>query len=251
MTKPARFLFELDFGAPPEPQNDPADMVEEIASVPTIELPRHEALLDQARQAAYEQGRQAGIQEGRDSAESQAAQSLSSEAARLADAAQSIMAAFETDRQRAERDAADLALCVARTLAKELVAREPETEIIALISDCLAPLRATPHLAVRLANDLADQMRETLETMARDRGMSGRLMVIGEPDLKPGDCRIEWADGGIIRDMDELEARIRQSMMDYFSAKDHARGKTTPDYAAESHDQTDPQNEVGAETLGE
>ncbi|WP_350335123.1 FliH/SctL family protein [Coralliovum pocilloporae] len=244
MTKPARYLFELDFAAPPEPDPEPVvEVEEEEIVVPTIELAKHEQLLEQARETAFEQGRLKGLEEGRTAEESQAAHSLAAEAARLADAAQSVMAAIDADRLRTEKEAAALAFKVAQTLATELVARQPEAEIEALLSECLGPLRTTPHLAIRLAADLADRLRDTLEAMAQERGLSGRLMVIGEPDLDAGDCRIEWADGGIIRDMAALEEQIKNSIDHYFDAKEEALGQNASE--------DEPSTDGNAETLGE
>ena len=37
-------------------------------------------------------------------------------------------------------------------------------------------------------------------------------MVIGEPDIAPGDGRIEWADGGIVREQARIEAAVDQAL---------------------------------------
>ena len=50
------------------------------------------------------------------------------------------------------------------------------------------------------------KIRERLDAMTRARGFEGRLVVIAEPDVAIGDCRIEWADGGLARDRAETEA---------------------------------------------
>ena len=41
---------------------------------------------------------------------------------------------------------------------------------------------------------------------ARERGFEGRIVVLGEPDMNAHDVRIEWADGGIVRDQARIEA---------------------------------------------
>ena len=47
------------------------------------------------------------------------------------------------------------------------------------------------------------------------QGFDGRLVVLAEPGLKAGDCRIEWADGGMTRDRDATEAAIGEAVARY------------------------------------
>ena len=56
-----------------------------------------------------------------------------------------------------------------------------------------------PHVAVRIADDLVDAAKTGLDRLAADRGFAGKLIVLGEPDMPPGDFRLEWADGGMAR----------------------------------------------------
>jgi flagellar assembly protein FliH len=44
--------------------------------------------------------------------------------------------------------------------------------------------------------------------MAHERGMSGRIILLGQSDIAEGDCVIEWADGGVARDSKEIEKEI-------------------------------------------
>ncbi len=45
-----------------------------------------------------------------------------------------------------------------------------------------------------------------LKRLARERGFEGRIVVLGEPDIALGDARLEWADGGIVRERRRFEA---------------------------------------------
>ena len=53
---------------------------------------------------------------------------------------------------------------------------------------------------MRINDTLYAAAREKLEDITRAHGYEGRLVVLGEPSVAVGDCRIEWADGGIDRD---------------------------------------------------
>ena len=104
-------------------------------------------------------------------------------------------------------------------MAAGAVAAFPLADIEKLISDCLGPLRSTPHLVVRLHEKDAAAITDTIGKFARESGFEGRFVVLGEPDFQPGDCRIEWADGGIIRDRVKAENAIEMAFKRYFDAR--------------------------------
>ncbi|PLX38518.1 MAG: flagellar assembly protein FliH [Hyphomicrobiales bacterium] len=226
MAMPARFLFDTDFSRP---------AVEEV--VPVSEgapVDVHVRLLANAAEEAY----QRGLAEGRAAAEAQAARRVADEAGRLVSAAQSILGALDADRERIERDAATLAFAAARKLAATLVAREPTAEIETLIAECLGPLRQAPHIVIRVDERDVEAIKAEADRIAHERGFMGRLVVLGEPDLARGDCRIEWADGGIVRNMDEVAGEAEAAIERYFAAR--AADPSHPDRAGAVSDEVVP-----------
>lgn len=196
MAAPARFLFDNDFSAP-------ANRADAVPAVVMIPEPEHMAAIAAAEAAAFERG----LAAGRATAEAEAADRvareatrLSDEAQRLASAAQSILAVLDTERLRIEGEAMVLAQTVAVKLAGSLIERQPRDRILGVLEECFAPLRAAPHLVVRLAEVDAGPIQSELKRLVSERGFEGRLVVLGEPGMSRGDCRIEWADGGIVLD---------------------------------------------------
>ena len=43
--------------------------------------------------------------------------------------------------------------------------------------------------------------------------------MLAEPDIATGDCRIEWADGGVNRDRSATEAAIDEAVTRYVNAR--------------------------------
>lgn len=197
MAAPARFLFDTDFAAQARPANAEPSM-------PTISLAEHEAKLASAERIA----RQKGVQEGREAAEARAAGRVADEAQRLAAAAEAILALLDAERARIEADAVRVADAIARKLAGRLVDALPREAVLATFAEALEPLRRAPHVVVRLAAEDSGPIREAIERCARERGFEGRIVVLGEPGVGRGDCRIEWADGGIVRDAAVLDAAV-------------------------------------------
>ena len=82
-----------------------------------------------------------------------------------------------------------------------------------------AELVAAPHIAVRVNEGLYAAAREKIDDIARAHGFAGRLVVLGEPNIAAGDCRIEWADGGVNRDAGAADRVIGEAVARYITAR--------------------------------
>ena len=136
--------------------------------------------------------------------------------ATVLDEANKALKAIET---RLECEAVEVAVAVARKLSSALVAQEPFAEISALARECFRELVSAPHVAVRVNDALYAVAREKLEDIARAKNFQGRLVVLAESDIALGDCRIEWADGGINRDSAAADAAITAAVTNYIGAR--------------------------------
>ncbi|MBR0715798.1 FliH/SctL family protein [Bradyrhizobium liaoningense] len=202
MAAPAKFLFDNDFAAPDRTREKAASAAEITQKVAAAEA------------AAYQAGFDAGQREAK--AESDRRVALAMEEIRIS--VQGIASRFASVELRMETEAVDVAVAVARKLCAELIAREPLGEIVALVRDCFSHLVATPHLVVRINDALYDSARETIERLAKQSGFEGRLVILAEPEIATGDCRIEWADGGVALERGAIEAKIGELVGRYITA---------------------------------
>jgi flagellar assembly protein FliH len=205
-----KFLFDQDFAAARDAR-------------PAVPLAAHEAALRESEAAAHARGSAAGKAEALAEAQHHAALALEHIAATL-EALKRELAAVEA---RLETEAVAVAVAVAKKLAPALIEREPIAEIAALVADCFRHLVAAPHLALRVSEAQHDNVGKAIEALARDRGLASRLIVLGEPQINVGDCRIEWADGGVRRDRAATEAAIDEAVARYIAAR-LAAGKQDP-----------------------
>ena len=44
-------------------------------------------------------------------------------------------------------------------------------------------------------------------------------MILAEPDIEGGDCRIEWADGGVASDRASTEAKFEELIGRYLATR--------------------------------
>lgn len=124
---------------------------------------------------------------------------------------------------RMETEAVEVAIAAARKLCGELIAAEPLAEITALVGECFRHLVATPHLVVRINDAVYEAARERIELLAKQSGFAGRLVLLADPEIAGGDCKIEWADGGVVLERATVEAKIDELVGRYMASRNSGR----------------------------
>jgi flagellar assembly protein FliH len=199
-------MFDLDFAAPDrarEKAPTPAEIAQKIA---------------EAEARAYRAGFDAAQREAKVEADRRAALALEE----IGIAIKGIASRFGGIETRMETEAVDVAVAVARKLCSELIAAEPLTEITGLVQDCFSHLVSTPHLVVRINDALYEGARERIELLAKQSGFEGRLVILAEPGIATGDCRIEWADGGVVLERAAIETKIDELVGRYMASRGQA-----------------------------
>lgn len=204
---PARFTFDLDLGHRQERNS----LVTETAMAELLA-------------AARADGIAAGMAEGERTALASAQRAQVAAAEALGSRVAAMAAGMDDARRQIIAESVELSLSIARKLAGGLIARQPTGEIEGLIAECMATLDGVPHLVIRCEPHLADAVRDIATGRMNTSGFNGRLVVLGDPDIAIGDARIEWADGGVVRDIRKLSAEIDQKIADYFAARGIRRG---------------------------
>lgn len=208
-SRPTPFAFSSDFGSNRETRRIP--MLE-------AEIARLTAEVAAAEQRGYDAGRAVGYASGRDDALVHEAQRASGSAARIVEVADRLVGGLEQERALLSREAVEIALLAARKFADASLARAPTAAVEQLFSTCLSYARGAPHLVVRVPPDLVEKTEALTKRMAFERGFTGRIVVLGDPDTQQGDALIEWADGGIGRSRHAIDAAIATAVNAYFTA---------------------------------
>ena len=200
MKATAKYLFDEDFAS---------------GEKPTITMVEHERRRADAESQAY----RSGFDAGQEQAKQEAMQRIAETLAVISDGLARLDGALTSIETRLETEAVEVAVAVAAKLAPALIAREPFAEVSALATECFHHLVSTPHISMRVGPDIHEMAKEKVEEVARGRGFEGRLAIICDETLAPGDCRIEWAEGGIIRDQAMTAAAIDEMVGRYISAR--------------------------------
>ena len=64
---------------------------------------------------------------------------------------------------------------------------------------------------LRVNDALFDALQRRLAAIAQANGYAGKIVLLADDALAPGDGRIEWADGGAERDTRRLWPRSTRS----------------------------------------
>jgi flagellar assembly protein FliH len=203
MAAAAKFLFDVDFAQSAQ------------ATAPAVAAAEHQAALAEAEARGYRDGVNAAEAQARTEAERRLAAAFE----RIAGGVEQLRGSLKRVEDKFEAEAVEVALAVGRKLAADLVAKEPFAEISALADQCFREMLTAPHLVIRVNTSLYSDAKQKLEEIARARGFEGRLVVMSEADIAPGDCRIEWADGGLKRDRAATEAAIAEAVGRYITAR--------------------------------
>ena len=206
MAAPAKYMFDMDFAAPDKTREKAptaADIAQKVAN---------------AEAKAYRDGFDAAQREAKVESDRRAALALEE----IGIAIKGIAQRFAGIENRMETEAVDVAVAVARKLCSELIAAEPLAEITGLVSDCFSHLVSTPHLVVRISDSLYEEARERIEKLAKQSGFEGRLVILAEPSIATGDCKIEWADGGVVLERAAIETKINELVGRYMASRGQA-----------------------------
>jgi|SRR5579871_1261650 len=209
MAATAKFLFNADFGPAAE------------AKAPAITPAAHEAALAEAQARGFRDGMNAAEAQQRTEAERRLAGAFE----RIASGVDQLRTSLRRVEDKFEAEAVEVALAVGRKLAADLIAKEPYAEITALADQCFREMISAPHIVVRVNSALYADAKQRLDDIARARGFEGRLVVMSEDNIAPGDCRIEWADGGLKRDRAATEVAIAEAVERYIAARRDSGGE--------------------------
>lgn len=103
-------------------------------------------------------------------------------------------------------------LVIAQKIMPSYVKKHGLDEIKAIVTKVMAEMSQEPRLVFRVSEEQFDEAKKRIDEVAKDAAYDGKLIVLGDKDLTESECRIEWTDGGIERDLKSLWEHIEQVM---------------------------------------
>lgn len=199
VTQPKKFLFDLAFDS------------EVVGPAGEREKPKptySQEQIDAARQEAYESGFNAGQKAMMEDQQQYQNALLTKIDQGIGHISQAMVA--EWQRQLAQLQ--EIALVIARKIMPTYVERHGLDEIEKIVSKIVAEMAHEPRLVIRVNESQFEDAKTRIEAIAANKAYAGKLVILGDADLGPSDCRVEWADGGVERDLKTLWQEIDRVM---------------------------------------
>ena len=212
MAEQHRYMFDVDFT--PAHQKPPKDEPGSVGAddgvsnepppppAPTFS----EEELNLARDTAFDEGRRTGYSEGLEAGGVQIANTLQA----LVQSLPLVVQAQEASNDQILQDSVRLTVATLRRAFPAVAENHAFDEVAKVVADLVPHLLDEPRIIVRVAQPLVETIRERLEQIANSTGFEGRMVVQEDARLKPGDCKVEWADGGAERDVSRLMTEMEQ-----------------------------------------
>ncbi len=197
---PARkFMFDLSF--------DNASVVHRAPErKPVLMKPDQ---IDALKKDSHDEGFLAGKKEGLDQQTAALIALLSAVEQNIA----TLVACMDAMAKDQEAHTRCLALAIAKKVLPAFTAQQGLQEIEALVNATLHEMEREPRLVVRVEESQFDALNEKIQALAAQRAYGGKIVIIADAAVASGDCRIEWADGGVARDtaatMSSIEKTVR------------------------------------------
>jgi flagellar assembly protein FliH len=196
----AKFAFDLDFEG---------GATQRVKAVETL----HAEEILRARDAGIAEGFTAGNAAALADIQVQVARTLEVLTNQFIQLEQSIMQV----ENHAAAQAANLAAVIANRLAAAVLSTRELESVKAFAGQWLEAHMHVSRLVIRVADPLLEAVKTYLDAFAIDHGFSGRLIYLGDPALRAGDCIVEWADGGAERIADMRNQEVETAVATFLA----------------------------------
>jgi flagellar assembly protein FliH len=196
----------------PHPDDDPNALMDP-ADVPVYSQNQLDAALADAKNDGMTTATEAA-HENADAVANQVLAQIQEHFTRLGTFQDSVVTAIHAE-------AVELALLVGQKFARSLMSKEPASEVEALVLDILQQHSETggaPRITIRVHPVIAPDITARIETLKNNVAFVGEVSVLPSEGLGPTDCAVEWADGGAVRDLGQLENEVTEAVQRYLLA---------------------------------
>lgn len=225
MNDPVKFLFDDNFD-----EDEDAARKRELAAIRKSIRDEFEVELEQVRKDAFEEGFAEGEKKAMSSNEVALISSteelnvtnskLVKALEILLDSSDTMMEAYKQRTREYREHALMLSTGVARKVAGGLVQMQPVDNLEKVFRETLNYLDDELRVSVSVPSDLVEVSQEHIQSIADEHGYSGRILVMQDDDVQQGDWKIEWSTGGIIRNGQEIDVLIEDTVKRYLDGVD-------------------------------
>jgi flagellar assembly protein FliH len=148
--------------------------------------------------------------EGFKSGEVRAREALAMAAGQAAAAMRDVLQRSHDEIEAVRAEAGQLAFAAARALANAALAHLPASEVELALRSAMHQAIGEPRLLLRANPAVVEALTPKIEEITHEEGFEGRVQVVGDPNQRNADCRLEWRGGGAERSQSVIETALAE-----------------------------------------
>jgi flagellar assembly protein FliH len=121
-----------------------------------------------------------------------------------------------------------IAQTIAKKVAGESLTSNAYTSIEEICLRCVNAMFHEPKLLITVHESMAGTLEAKIAHATKSMQSSGEISIVGDANIAPPNCRIEWKNGAMIRDTEQLWQQIEQVIAS-MSASDEREASTLCD----------------------
>jgi len=192
--KNIKFLFDREFG--------------DKDAAPDVKIAAEIVKLEKIRTEAFSKGEMQGLAQGRE----EKARELEGQIVTLLAKIQKEIGYLIQHTEQQQSDILELVhtftLKALQKIHPELSKQGEVAEICALMKMVMAEQLEEPRLGLHVHPDCAERMAPELDKLIEHGLYRGKITIFPDQEMQTGDCRIEWQQGGLERDVTGLTKAI-------------------------------------------
>jgi flagellar assembly protein FliH len=160
-----------------------------------------------AEQEGYRKGFLEGVNDGIQQAKSEQAEidrNLTEAVTQLAGHVAVMIDQFNHFTTKQHNELSRLALAIARKVAGKALDTNPMPLVESVVLECVTRMLGEPHIIITVNDKLSDALETRLIQHFAHSAEPGEISIHGDPNLAPGDCRMEWGHGHATRTTQEI-----------------------------------------------
>lgn len=123
------------------------------------------------------------------------------------------------------KDTPELALVIAKKVAGNALNENGAAMIAEITTRCIETLIDEPKIIVTVHSSLEETLKTMLSELTEKLRVAGDIIVVGDAHIAPPNCRIEWKNGAMHRDAEQLWQHIEQIVDGMKVSKQHESEK--------------------------
>jgi flagellar assembly protein FliH len=168
----------------------------------TLKPEQVDALKQESYDAGFEAGRKAGINDQ--------TQRLMGLVTTIGERLTTAIDLMLQQRQQQDQQLHQIVMAVARKILPDFSARHGLQEIDAMLTQAISEMVHEPRIVVRTHDSEFEAINARITEITTQKAYAGKVVVLADPEIALGDCRVEWADGGIERKTEATWSAVEQ-----------------------------------------